>query len=164
MSRQDARDALAGLISAEGLERSLLEEGELEAVQLITVDDEGWPHSALLSAGEILGVDDDHVALCLWRGSTTTRNVTRDGRALLSAITRGAVVKVRLAVRPLGPLTVGDREFQAFVAAFDDIAGDAVGYAEVVSGIRFRLTDADQVVSRWRAQRQALAELVRASR
>lgn len=155
---QEALGTVFGrLVGPDAVERAAAEDA-LEALQLITVDEDGWAHVALLSAGEVAAVTDDRLALCLWRGSGTTRNLLREGRAVLHAVTRGAVVKANLAVEPLGTVSVGGTELQAFLASALRLSHDAVGYAEVLGGIRYRLTDVEGVVARWRAQQAALAD------
>lgn len=50
-----------------------------EAMMLQTVTEDGWPHTAMISAGEILALNDTDVRLALWQGTTTTANITRTG-------------------------------------------------------------------------------------
>lgn len=159
MDQRHAGTQLAGLVGPEAVEGALEQEA-LEALQLLTVDEEGWAHVALLSAGEVLPVEDDRLALCLWRGSTTTRNLVRDPRAVLHAVSRGVIVKLRLDVQPLGSISAGGADLEAFLASTVGSSRDAVGYAAVLGGIRYRLTDVEGVVERWRAQLAALGSAV----
>lgn len=151
-------DVLHGVIGLEGVEAV---EGEetLEAIELITTDGEGWPHVAWLSAGELLPVDPSTIAACLWPRSTSSANLLRDGRALLQVVVGGNVVKLRLDARPLGSIEAGGQQFAAFALTVRDREGDAVSYADVLSGPRYRLTDPASVTARWREQLAALAEI-----
>jgi hypothetical protein len=51
-----------------------------QAIRISTVSEEGWPHAAMLSAGEMLALDASEVAMLLYEGSNTSRNLARDGR------------------------------------------------------------------------------------
>lgn len=147
----DLRSILAGIVGHEGVEAATAGD-PLDALELVTADSAGWAHVAWLSAGEILVVSPSTLAMCLWPASTTTANLDRNGRALLQAVVAGAVVKLRLAVRPIGQLTVGDMVFAGFLGELVDRAGDAVGYADVLSGPTYRLHSAADVTERWRRQ------------
>lgn len=52
--------------------------------QLVTVDDDGWPHIALLSAGEVVLERPDGARLALWPDSTTSANLIARRLALLA--------------------------------------------------------------------------------
>jgi hypothetical protein len=45
-----------------------------QALHLSTVDEDGWPHGAMLSAGEILALDASEVAMLLYQSSNTSKN------------------------------------------------------------------------------------------
>ena len=52
-----------------------------ETMELLTVGPEGWPHVALLSAGEVLAATPEEIRLALWPSSQTTANLRRTGQA-----------------------------------------------------------------------------------
>jgi len=56
---------------------------------LVTTDDTGWPHIALLSVGELVAIDSRTLRAGLWLGSTTTRNLSGTARALLAVVADG---------------------------------------------------------------------------
>jgi hypothetical protein len=51
---------------------------------LLTTDDAGWPHLAMLSVGEVVAMDDRTLRAGLWLHSSTSKNLTRAGRAMLT--------------------------------------------------------------------------------
>jgi hypothetical protein len=55
-----------------------------QAVRLSTISEDGWPHAAMLSAGEMLALDASEIAMLLFEGSNTSRNLARDGRLTLT--------------------------------------------------------------------------------
>ena len=44
-----------------------------EAMMLQTVTEDGWPHTAMISAGEILALNKTDIRLALWQGTTDDR-------------------------------------------------------------------------------------------
>lgn len=155
----DVQVLLGTLVGVAGVEHAR-DRDALEALELLTADEQGWTHDAFLSAGEVMTVGPDRLALGLWRSSATTANLARDGRATLQAIVDGAVVKIRLTAEPLGPLPLDAPHLEGFLCRVVDIAQDRASYAEVLSGVRYRLIDAEPVLARWRSQLAALAALV----
>src|SRR4051794_21230861 len=51
-----------------------------QAMRLSTVDPAGWPHAALLSAGDMVVLSSERIRFALFPQSTTVANLTRDGR------------------------------------------------------------------------------------
>jgi hypothetical protein len=155
MSGDDVRDLFAGYLGHDGIDAALGGE-PLEAIELLTSDEDGWPHVAWLSPGEVAPVGPGSLGLCLWSNSTTTRNLGRDGRALLQAVVEGEVHKLRLSVRPLGPVDVDGTTLAGFICEVAGRKRDAVPYADVLAGPAYRLNDAPSVAERWHAQLRAL--------
>jgi hypothetical protein len=118
-------------------------------LELITVDEDGWPRVALLSAGEVLAPDDATVRLALWPGSRTTANLERDGRALLALVLDGAAHRLALRARRAADIALEDGPRSAFEAAVVRAGRDEVPYARLRSGITFELAEPEQVLARW---------------
>ena len=57
-----------------------------KVILISTVDDEGWPHPAMLSYFEIVAKDRRNIGLATYKDSSTTNNMRRSGRATLSII------------------------------------------------------------------------------
>lgn len=123
---------------------------------LITTPAAGWPHVAMLSAGEVLAVGEAALRLGLWPGTGSTENLTRSGRGLLLAVRPPATYRLRLSCRALGEVPVEDRRLAAFDAAVEEVLEDVVGYARVTGGIRFELVDPPRVLAHWEAAIAAL--------
>jgi hypothetical protein len=137
-------DGLVSLLSGRDLARS-----EGLTILLVTTSQDGWPHVAMLSAGEVLATDPREVRLALWPGTATTANLSTTGRALMMLISGGASYYVRLSARRGKDLAleVGPRAF--FVAGIESVLEDRVGYAEITSAIGFRLKEPEKVVPAW---------------
>jgi hypothetical protein len=128
-------------------------------VELLTVTEEAFPHQALLSVGEIVVLDDEHVRLATWPASTTTRNMARTGRCALTAVVDGVAYTVLLALVPHGELTSSASPLTVVDGRVVESRADTAPYAVLESGIRFRLTDPDAVLDRWATTRRLLREL-----
>lgn len=123
---------------------------------LLITAGEDWPHVAMLSAGEVFAPSDGEIRLALWPGSQTTKNLTAGGRALLMAIASGGAYYVRL--RCTGPVDIAVRgkPRALFSASVHDVLKDVVDYAEITTGIGFRLPNAEQVLAAWEASVEAM--------
>jgi hypothetical protein len=128
---------------------------------VLTTTPEGWPHLAMVSVGELLALGGDRLRLALWLQSTAVTNLTRTGRTTLALVHGGAGYYVRCAARRVEDLPSGRAgrlaQFELEVEeAFEDIAP----YAELTSGITFRLKNPPEVLPAWQ---ETIAALRRAA-
>lgn len=128
---------------------------------LLTVGEEGYPHPALLSVGEVVGLPEEPstLHLALWTSSTATRNLAGEGRATLLLVYEQAGYYVRGTARRGEDLTLpmsGGLAYFRF--EIEDILEDVAPYAVLESGVTFRLKQPDQVYPRWREAVTALRE------
>lgn len=124
-------------------------------ISLTAADADRWPRLALLSVGEVLSTTGSDLRLALYAGSRTTAALTESGRALLNVVLDGVSYKVRAEVARVA----GDGPLALFDGRVVDVDEDRVGYAEITSGITYRLADADAVVERWSAQIERLRKV-----
>jgi hypothetical protein len=142
-------NALPGALQAL-LDGSDLAQREGLTFLLLTSDEQGWPHVALLSVGEVVATDPRTLRAGLWLGSGTTRNLSRAGRATLMLVADGNGYYLRLNARRGDDLDLGrDGRLAYFVLQVEDVLEDAAEYATLASGITFRLKQPEQVVPRW---------------
>jgi hypothetical protein len=133
--------------------------GALEGLTflLLSMRDDGWPHLAMLSVGEVVALDPGRLGLALWPRSTTTHNLTERGRATLAAVLDQTGYTVRMEVHAAGELSTPLAGTLArFDARVEEVSADSVPYAVLESGVRFRLTERDEVLARWAEVRTAL--------
>ncbi len=121
-----------------------------ETFVLVTINEEGWPHLALLSVGELFSPASDEVRIALWPGTRTTANLRRGGRATLAAFLDGTAYYIELEVEPLAVAARPGDSLARFRARVRRSRADRVEYADLVSGVRFSLRDPDQVLAHWR--------------
>jgi hypothetical protein len=121
-----------------------------EAVRISTVSEDGWPHAAMLSAGEMLALDASEIAMVLYDGSNTSRNLARDGRLTLALPLDQGLCEMRLRATEW---------HRCFTALVEDVRQHRSHYADVVSGVTFRLHDPTAVLARWSRQIEMLRGL-----
>lgn len=144
--------------------RALIESDDLAAAEgftmlLVSVTRDGWPHTAMLSVGEVVTVDDTSLRFALWPGSTATRNLTPQGRATLNAVVDGVSYALRLDFKRVGEIeTARAGRLARFTASVAGATADEAPYATLESGVRFRLKDPPSVLARWAELRAALRD------
>ncbi|MFP6562474.1 pyridoxamine 5'-phosphate oxidase family protein [Paraburkholderia sp. B3] len=122
-----------------------------EAIRLSTLGPDGWPHAAQLSVGEMLAVGPAELLVAIWPQSNTARNLQRDGRLTLSLAHDGALLEIR------GRASVAAEhqtalDLTVFRVAIEAVDEHRAKYAEVLSGVTFRLHEPERVLARWREQ------------
>lgn len=74
-----------------------------QVILILTVDDRGWPHPAMLSYFEVVAVDRRTLRLATYTDSRTTGNMRRNGRVTLVLVDEGAGYYVKGTARELAP-------------------------------------------------------------
>lgn len=141
------------------LEIEPLEDAEGLTLLLLTVGDQGWPHLAMLSVGELVVVGATSLRVALWPGSTASKNLTPRGCATLALVHDGVSFTCRLSAWSIGTLDMPEAgSLSAFEANVEETRADSAPYAVLESGVRFRLLDRRRTLTRWRAVRSALLQ------
>jgi Pyridoxamine 5'-phosphate oxidase len=125
-----------------------------QALRLATVNEAGWPHAALLSAGDMLAVAPARIRFAIFPQSETTANLARDGRLALTLSVDGGMCELLMRARRLAP--VPEVPLAVFEAEVDKVRLHAAPYATVTGGITFALHDPQAVLRRWQRQIAAL--------
>ena len=126
------------------------------AYLLITADEDGTPRPCMLSAGEILALDDRRLRVAIRAGTRTARNLSRGSPALLCFVAPGTVLYVRGTARPL-PRT-GGLDLERFELVVSSVESDVHPGISVTHGIGLVVEGGDpsQVVRAWQAQIEGL--------
>lgn len=127
------------------------------AVLILTIDEGGWPHPAMLSYGEMVALDSGRVRLAVHRTSGTAANLRRSRRITFCFVEANMTYYVKATVGvPLDPMPAFPRlaRFEAAVESVlaDEARSDTEPGAVIVDGVRFspdRPTAA--VLDDWRA-------------
>jgi hypothetical protein len=126
-----------------------------QALRLSTVDEAGWPHASLLSAGDMVMLPSGRVRFVVFPQSKTAANLVRDGRVTMTLALDGGMCEVQMRARPLAhgspdvPLAFYEAEVEA-------VRVHKAPYATITSGITFALHEPEAVLQRWRRQISAL--------
>lgn len=146
-------EKLMALLSGEQLEAK-----QHEAFILQTVNEDGWPHSAMISVGEVIAIDDFTFRIALWPGTMTTMNLIRSEKAQLVIVHEGLVYYVKLKTKHLSPQNADVHTRERFTAHIHALKIDEAKYAEIQSGIKVRLYDPNTVIERWQSQIESLKQ------
>lgn len=122
-----------------------------DAIRLSTVGADGWPHAAQLSVGEVLALNASELLVAMWPKSNTTDNLKRDGRLTLSLVHDGALLEIRATARIVAEHQTA-LGLTVFCVTIEAVNEHRAKYADVMSGVTFRLYDPEAVLARWREQ------------
>ena len=126
-----------------------------QALRLSTINAEGWPHAALLSAGEILALPSGRLRFAMFPQSGTVGNLARDSRLTLSLSLDGGMQELWLRARRLAN-SATDIPLAFFEAEVERSRVHVAPYAVVTTGVTFALHEPDAVLPRWQRQIVAL--------
>lgn len=126
-------------------------------MRLSTIDAAGWPHAALLSAGDMMVTPSGRIRFVLFPQSGTAANLARDGRLTLTLSLDGGMCEVRLRARPLAHASP-DVPQAFFEAEVEAVRNHVAPYAAVTNGITFALHEPQTVLPRWKRQIAAMRE------
>jgi hypothetical protein len=126
-----------------------------QALRLSTIDADGWPHAALLSAGDMVIVPSGRIRFALFPQSQMTSNLEREGRLTITLSLEGAMCELRLRCHRLAH-TSADVPLAFFEAEVETVRQHIAPYARVTAGITFALHDPQAVLPRWQRQIAAL--------
>lgn len=132
------------------LDGSDLESKQHTAMMLLSVTEDSWPHTAMISVGEIVAVGRTRLRIALWPGTVTTGNLLRSGQATLVAIHDGAAHYVRLRLQALPDLPDAQHPRQRFAAEVVAVREDVAKYADILSAVRIQLHNPEDVLGRWK--------------
>ncbi|MBV9328955.1 MAG: pyridoxamine 5'-phosphate oxidase family protein [Chloroflexi bacterium] len=152
----DGTDVPAGLVSYLNGHDLL---AKTQAVRLSTVDPDGWPHAALLSAGDAVMLPGGRLRFVIFPESRTVANLTRDGRITLTLSLDGGMCELRMRARRLHAAS-GQVSLALFEAQVGQVRQHVAPYADVTCGVTFALHDPEAVLARWQRQIATLREAV----
>jgi hypothetical protein len=124
---------------------------------VLTTTPDGWPHLAMVSVGELVATSADRLRLALWPQSSAATNLTRTGRTTLALVHEGAGYYLRCAARRAEDLLPGRAgRLAQFDLRVEEAFEDVAPYAELTSGITFRLKNPPDVLPSWQETVDAL--------
>ena len=128
-----------------------------QALRISTVDAEGWPHAALLSAGDMLAMPSGRIRFIVFDQSTTTSNLMRDDRVTITLSLDGGMCELRMRCRRLSHSSP-DAPLAFFEAELVEVRIHKAPYATVSGGVTFVLHEPQAVLQRWQKQIDAMRQ------
>ncbi|MCU7711344.1 pyridoxamine 5'-phosphate oxidase family protein [Priestia sp. JV24] len=120
-----------------------------EAMMLLTVGEDGWPHTAMISVGEIVAINRKELRIGLWPNTSTTNNIIRTSKATLVLIYKGKAHYIRFSLKRLKEMPTACYPRERFSARVVSSREDVAKYADITSGIKIELKNDKEVVERW---------------
>lgn len=130
-----------------------------QALRLSTVDADGWPRAALLSAGDVLALPDGRLRFAIYANSGATANLLRDGRLTIGMALDGGMCSLRLRARKCGQGDTQEVPLAFFEAEIEGVRMHVASYADVTCGISFAIHEPAAVLDRWQRQIAALRSI-----
>lgn len=131
------------------LDGNRLNEKQHEAFVLQTVSEDGWPHAAMISAGEIIALSRTDIRIALWKNTATSAAIRRTGKAQFTAWWKGAAYYVKLQCELLPSLKEAEYDRDRFACRIVSVKEDVAKYADLTSGVRIQLHSPEEVLNRW---------------
>jgi hypothetical protein len=126
-----------------------------QAIRLVTVDADGWPKAALLTAGDVLVLPDGRFRFAIRLNSGSAANLVRDNRFTFGIAIDGGMCSIRLRARKCEQGTQ-EMPLAFFEAEVERVRMHTAPGADVTSGITFSLREPSAVIDRWQRQIAAL--------
>ncbi|MBI2087676.1 MAG: pyridoxamine 5'-phosphate oxidase family protein [Deltaproteobacteria bacterium] len=108
-----------------------------KAIVLVTVDERGWAHPAMLSYYEVVAKDRSTIDLAVGKTSTTAKNLSRTGKITLLVTDRGVNYYLKGEARELKESMDGVPFMSLFRVAMVELLQDQEPDAMITSGVTF---------------------------
>ncbi len=121
-----------------------IEAYEGKIIPIFTLDEEGWPHPALLSYYEIVARSSTTLDTAVWRNSSTAANLRRAGKITLMVTDRGVNYYLKGSVKELEYEMTGAAPVSRFRITLEQVIEDQEANAQITTGLTYqRLTRRD---------------------
>jgi hypothetical protein len=128
----------------ERLSGAHIETHEGKIIPVFTLDEEGWPHPALLSYYEIVAKDALTLDTAVWKNSSTAVNLRRAGKVTLMITDHAVNYYLKGTVTQLEYEMTGAAAVSRFRISLEQVIEDQEANAEITTGLTYkRLTKRD---------------------
>ncbi|RIN29399.1 pyridoxamine 5'-phosphate oxidase family protein [Staphylococcus succinus] len=127
-----------------------LEDKKHLVMMLQSITAEGYPHTAMVSVGEIVAIDSDNIRIALWPDTQTAQRLVETGKGSLVIVYAKKIYYIELDLSVLPGLNNEIYCRLRFEASVKTVKEDKAKYAEIISGVSIQLYDAENVVERWK--------------
>ncbi len=108
-----------------------------KAIVIVTVDDKGWPHPAMLSYYEVVAKERSRIDLAIGKTSTTTKNLRRAGQITLLITDSGINYYLKGSAREVKESMEGVPFISLFRVEIEQLLEDLESDAVITSGVTF---------------------------
>ena len=121
-----------------------IEANEGKIIPILTIDEAGWAHPALLSYYEIVAKSPATLDMALWKNSSTANNLRKSGKVTLMVSDCGVNYYLKGGVEELQFEMRGAAPVSRFRVALEQVIEDQEPNAEITTGMTYkRLTERD---------------------
>jgi hypothetical protein len=122
----------------ERLGGSQVESHEGKIIPILTIDEAGWAHPALLSYYEVVAKNPTTLDMALWKGSSTANNLRRTGKITFMVSDQGTNYYLKGSVRELEYEMTGAAPVSRFRVTLEQLIEDQEPNAEITTGLTYR--------------------------
>jgi hypothetical protein len=122
----------------ERLGGSRVESHEGKIIPILTIDEAGWAHPALLSYYEVVAKNSRTLDMALWKTSSTANNLRRTGKISLMVSDQGTNYYLKGSVRELQYEMTGAAPVSRFRVTLEQLIEDQEPNAEITTGLTYR--------------------------
>lgn len=115
-----------------------IEAHEGKIIPILTIDEAGWAHPALLSYYEIVAKSSATLDMALWKNSSTANNLRKSGKVTLMVSDRGVNYYLKGGVEELQFEMRGAAPVSRFRVALEQVIEDQEPNAEITTGVTYK--------------------------
>ena len=108
-----------------------------KAIVIVTVDDKGWPHPAMLSYYEVVAKERSRIDLAIGKTSTTAKNLRRTGKITILVTDSGMNYYLKGSAREIRGSMDKVPFMSLFRADLEKVLEDQEPDATITSGVTF---------------------------
>jgi hypothetical protein len=116
-----------------------------KAIVVVTVDDQGWAHPAMLSYFEVVAKDRATLDLAIGKSSTTAKNLKRTGKITLLITDRGVNFYIKGNAREIEESMAEVPFMSLFRVTLDQLLEDQEPDAMITSGVTFERPEKKEI-------------------
>ena len=110
---------------------------EGKIIPIFSLDENGWPHPALLSYYEIVARNSSSLDMALWRDSSTANNLRRDGKITLMITDKDINFYIKGRVQELQYEMAGAPQVSRLRITVEELLEDQEANAQMTSGMTY---------------------------
>ncbi|MPZ77960.1 MAG: hypothetical protein GEU77_15715 [Deltaproteobacteria bacterium] len=115
-----------------------IEPHEGKIIPIVTVDEAGWPHPALLSYYEIVAKNARNIDMALWKDSSTANNLRKTGKVTLMISDHEVNYYLKGSVEESQAEMTGAPAVSRFRISLEQVIEDQEPNAEITTGLTYR--------------------------